>query len=60
MKELSLKPMICSPNNDPQLFQYLCQRTTQKTVEKFSDGIIKGFKIEPVLTENIEDVDKSS
>lgn len=53
---MSTKIMICSPSNNSELFQYLCQRICAPyNVEKFSDTFIKGFKIEPVFQSDIED-----
>jgi hypothetical protein len=52
------RPMICSPQNNPDLFQYLCQRATQINVQKFSNSVIKGFKIEPLFTEDVEDANE--
>lgn len=53
------KPLICSPQNNPELFQYLCQRVTQRDVQKFSDIHIKGFKIEPLFRSDVEDINES-
>ena len=53
---LPTRIMICSPNNNPELFQYLCQRVfAPQTPQNFSDEHIKGFKIEPVFQSDIKD-----
>jgi hypothetical protein len=53
------RPLICSPQNNPELFNYLCQRVTQKNVQQFSDAHIKGFRIEPVFRAEVEDLNES-
>ena len=53
------KPLICSPQNNPELFNYLCNRVTQRNVQQHSDAFIKGFKIEPLFRADVEDINES-
>lgn len=53
------KPLICSPQNNPELFNYLCNRVTQRNVQHNSDAYIKGFKIEPLFRADVEDINES-
>lgn len=50
-----LKPWICSQQNNPELFQYLCQKLNPQSLLPF----IKSFKIEPITNTHIEDLNEN-